>query len=230
MTTIGIDLPSPDRLSPTTTRSRVGHGRMLRKEDPRFIRGTRQLRRRRPAARHAAPGHPALAVRARPDRQHRHQLPHRHIRRSRRWSPAPTWPKRVWPGCRRCPTTCRRCWPPTRCGSRARRWPSSSPRTATPPATRWSSSTSSTTPLAPGRSTRARRSTPDAAGDPRPTSRARPTTTASTGRPATRRPPRRRSRQADVVVKQDIVYPRVHPGADGDLRRGRRSRPGRPAS
>ena len=24
--------------------------------------------------------------------------------------------------------------------------------------------------------------------------------------------------KADVVVKQDIVYPRVHPGADGDLR------------
>ena len=36
---------------------------------------------------------------------------------------------------------------------------------------------------------------PDAAGDPRPTSRARPTTTASTGRPATRRPPRRSSRR-----------------------------------
>ena len=50
----------------------------------------------------------------------------------------------AWPGCRRCPTTCRPCWPPTRSGSRARRSPSSSPRTATRPATRSSSSTSST--------------------------------------------------------------------------------------
>ena len=43
------------------------------------------------------------------------------------------------------------------------------------------------------------------------TSRARPTTTASTGRPATPRLPRRSFAHADVVVTQDIVYPRVHP-------------------
>ena len=42
----------------------------------------------------------------------------------------------AWRGCRRCRATPRRCWPPTRCGSRARRWRSSSPTTATPPATR----------------------------------------------------------------------------------------------
>ena len=34
--------------------------------------------------------------------------------------------------------TSRRCWPPTRCGSRARRSPSSWPRTGTRPGTRWS--------------------------------------------------------------------------------------------
>ena len=51
----------------TTTSSPVGHGRMLRKEDPRFIRGQGPLRRRHAAARHAAPGDPALAVRARAD-------------------------------------------------------------------------------------------------------------------------------------------------------------------
>ena len=32
--------------------------------------------------------------------------------------------------------------------------------------------------------------------------------------------------KADVVVTQEIVYPRVHPGADGNLRRRRRPRPG----
>ena len=41
----------------------------------------RQLRRRRPAARHAAPGHPALARGARPDRSASTPPPRRHIRR-----------------------------------------------------------------------------------------------------------------------------------------------------
>ena len=94
------------------------------------------LRRRRPAARHAAPGDPALAVRARADRQHRHQRrrgpPEGQGRRHR----GRRWPSGGWPGCRRCPTTCRRCWPPTRSASRDRRSPSSSPRTGTRPATR----------------------------------------------------------------------------------------------
>ena len=61
--------------------------------------------------------------------------PRRHPR-CKASSPARRWPSRAWPGCRRCPTTCRPCWPPTRCASRARRSRSSSPRTATPPATR----------------------------------------------------------------------------------------------
>ena len=51
-------------------------------------------------------------------------------------SPARTWSGWAWPGHRRCRPTSRRCWSPTRCASRARRWRSSSPRTATPPATR----------------------------------------------------------------------------------------------
>ena len=57
-------------------------------------------------------------------------------RRSRRSSPARTWRRSASPGCRRCRRTCRPCSPPTRCASRARRSRSSSPRTATPRATR----------------------------------------------------------------------------------------------
>jgi carbon-monoxide dehydrogenase small subunit len=36
-------------------------------------------------------------------------------------SPARTWPSAGWPGCRRSSATCRRCSPPTRSASRARR-------------------------------------------------------------------------------------------------------------
>ena len=64
---------------------------------------------------------------------------------------------------------------------------------------------------AAGRGERAHRARPVGAGDPRRPRRARPTTTASTGRPATGRRPTRCSPGADVVVSQDMVYPRVHP-------------------
>ena len=40
---------------------------------------------------------------------------------------------------------------------------------------------------------------------------AAPTTTSSTGRPATRRPPTAAFARADVVVEQDMVFPRSHP-------------------
>ena len=46
---------------------------MLRKEDPRFIRGTGPLLRRHPASRHAAHGHTALSGGARPHRERGHQ-------------------------------------------------------------------------------------------------------------------------------------------------------------
>ena len=115
----------------------VGYGRMLRKEDPRFIRGRGPLRRRHPAARACCtwrscarrwrtPGSSASTPR-RPQ-AHPKVKARRHRRDARR--------ARAWPGCRPCPTTCRPCSPPTRCASRARRSRSSSPRTATPPATR----------------------------------------------------------------------------------------------
>ena len=79
----------------------------------------------------------------------------------------------------------------------------------------------------PGRSTPARRSTPDAPVI-RDDLEGKTTTTASTGRPATRRPPRRCSPRPTSWSRQDIVYPRVHPapmetcGAVADFDRGRR--------
>ena len=97
--------------------------------------GPREVLRRRAAPGDAPPRHPPLAGRARPHRQHRHQRgrgppPGEGGRHRRRRSPS-----RAWRGCPRCRTTCRPCWPPTRCASRARRSRSSSPRTATRPAT-----------------------------------------------------------------------------------------------
>ena len=95
-----------------------------------------QLPRRHPAARHAARRHPAQPVRPRPHRLDRHLgrrgPPEGQGGHHRRHARDP----RAWPGCRPCRTTSRPCWPPTRCGSRARRSRSSSPRTATRPATR----------------------------------------------------------------------------------------------
>ena len=113
----------------------VGHGRMLRKEDPRFIRGMGRYVDDIQLPGHAAPRDPPVAGRARHGSSASTSAPPRPTPRSRPSSPAPTWPPRAWPGCPRCPTTCRRCWPPTRCASRARRSRSSWPRTGTPRAT-----------------------------------------------------------------------------------------------
>ena len=71
----------PDRPSSDNDQHPVGHGRMLRKEDPRFIRGKGRYVDDIAAARDAAPGDPAVAGRARPDRQHRHHAPRRRTRR-----------------------------------------------------------------------------------------------------------------------------------------------------
>ncbi len=112
-----------------------GHGRMLRKEDPRFIRG-----RGRYVDDVQLPGMLHLAILRSPvaharitgiDTTAAESHPKVKARRHRRRCS----PRRAWPGCRPCPTTCRPCWPPTRSASRARRSPSSSPRTGTPPAT-----------------------------------------------------------------------------------------------
>ena len=71
-------------------------------------------------------------------------------RRRRRWtawsrsSPASCSRSTTSRGCPRCRATPRRCSPPTRCGSRARRSRPSSPPTPTSPRTRSSSSTSTT--------------------------------------------------------------------------------------
>ena len=111
-----------------------GFGRMLRKEDQRFIRGQGTyvddvqlpgmlygavLRSPHPHARIvsidtvAAEAHPKVKA----------------------VITGETLAGRTWPGCRPCPATRRPCWPPTRSGSRARRWRSWSPRTAIPPGT-----------------------------------------------------------------------------------------------
>ena len=116
----------------------VGHGRMLRKEDPRFVRG-----RGRYVDDIQLPGMLHLAILRSPvaharivsvDTSAAEAAPEGEGGRDR----ARCWPRRAWPGCRPSPTTCRRCSPPTRSASRARRWRSSSPRTGTRPGTRWS--------------------------------------------------------------------------------------------
>ena len=189
--------------------SPVGYGRMLRKEDQRFIRGRGRYIDDVQLRGHAAPGR--SCARRSPTPAWCRSTP----ARPRRcpgcgwWSPARCSPSRTWPGCRRCPTTCRPCWPPTRSASRARRWPSSSPRTATAPATRSSSSTSSTSSCrrsstSAGRWSRTRRSSATIiegktdnhcfdweTGDAAATDAV--------------------FADAEVVVTQDIVYPRVHP-------------------
>ena len=122
-----------------------GYGRMLRKEDPRFIRGRGNY-----VDDVQLPGMLHLAILRSPIAHARiitiditAAQAHPKVKPS---SPARSSPRRAWPGCRPCPTTCRPCSPPTRCASRARRSRSSSPRTATRPGTRWSSSTSTTSP------------------------------------------------------------------------------------
>ena len=105
--------------------------------------------------------------------------------------------------------TRRRCWPPTRCGSRARRWPASSRTTRTSPRTRARRSRS-TTSRCRRSSTRGRRWPTDApvirddkvnqgdnviynweVGDKAGTDRA--------------------FEQADVISKLELHYPRSHP-------------------
>ena len=205
----------------------MGFGRMQRKEDAALHPRQGQLRRRRPAARACCTARCCAA-----------RYAHARIV-SIDTTAAEAHPKvkavitgddagRPQPGldADAVATTCRPCSPPTRCASRARRSRSSSPRTTTPPATRSSSSTSSTsrcrrssTPA--GRSTRTPRSSAT-------TRRARPTTTSSTGRPATRDRTDAVFASAEVVVAEDMLYPRVHPapletcGAVADYRPGHR--------
>ena len=138
--------------------------------------------------------------------------------RSRPSSPVPRSRASGWRGCRRCRTTSRPCWPPTRCGSRARRWRSSSPRTATRPATPSSSSTS-TTSRSTRSSTPAGRSTTDAPGHPRrPRGQGRQPhlRLGVRRRGAVRRGVRRRRRRG----QPGHPLPALAPGAAGDVRLG----------
>ena len=122
----------------------IGFGRMLRKEDARFLRGQGNylddIQLPGDAPRRHPPQPDARTPASSPSTPRRP----RPIPRSRPSSPAPSSRPWAWRGCPRCRATSRPCWPPTRCGSRARRSRSSSPRTATRPATPSSSSTSTT--------------------------------------------------------------------------------------
>ena len=115
-----------------------GFGRMRRKEDQRFIRGQgcyvddvqlpgmlygAVLRSPHPHARILGHRHPG--------RRGPPEGPRGHHRRDSAASG-------TWPGCPPCPGTGRPCWPPTRCGSRDRKWRSWWPRTATRRGTPWS--------------------------------------------------------------------------------------------
>ena len=135
----------------------IGFGSMKRVEDQRFVRGQGNYVDdvNLPGMLHSAIlrspfAHARINCRStrRRPRRCRASSPSSRARRSRasrvRRSSATTSR-----GCRRCRTTPRPCWPPTRCASRARRSRTSSPRAATSRRTRWSSSTSTTSPLPP---------------------------------------------------------------------------------
>ena len=75
---------------PPRTGHPIGFGRMQRKEDARFVRGQGNYVDDIAAARHAARRHPAQPRRPRPDRVDRHHRGRRRTRRSRPSSPART--------------------------------------------------------------------------------------------------------------------------------------------
>ena len=114
----------------------IGYGRHQAQGGPALHPRQGHLRRRRRAARDAARRRAAQPVRARAhrlDRRHRRPAAPEGARRHHRQGPR-------GPEARldadAVGATCRPCWPPTRCASRARRSPSWWPTTATPPATR----------------------------------------------------------------------------------------------
>ena len=140
-------------------------------------------------------------------------------------SPAPTSRSAAWRGCRRCRATRRRCWRPTRSASRARRSRSSiaDDRYSARDALELIDVEYEPLPVVVD----ARRALdPDAPVIRDDQARSSPTTTSSTGRPATRRD-RRRLRGRRRGRRAGDGLPALASGADGDLRRDRGLRPGR---
>ncbi len=108
-----------------------------RKEDAAIPAGPRAVHRRREAARHAARRRAAKPLRARADpcrSTPRAAEAHPKVRAVITGALLETF--EAWRGSRRFPMTSSPSWPRTRSASRARRWRSSSPRTATPRGTR----------------------------------------------------------------------------------------------
>ncbi len=94
-------------------RKPCGHGRMLRKEDPRFIRGQGHY-----VDDVTLPGMLHMAILRSPVAHARivgidtsAALEHPKVKAV---ITGATWRRRVWRGCRPCRTTCRLCSPPTR--------------------------------------------------------------------------------------------------------------------
>jgi aerobic carbon-monoxide dehydrogenase large subunit len=190
------------------TASPIGHGRMLRKEDPRFVRGRGLFCDDVQLPGDAAPGHPPVAGRARAHHADRHDRGRAHPKVKAVLTGADLAERGL-------------AWMPTLAGD-------VQPVLATDKVRFQGQEVAAVVTedryaardalelidvdyeiLDPVVDVR-RALDPDAPSSAT-TSTARPTTTASTGRPATRPRPTRRSPDADVVVAQDLVYPRVHP-------------------
>ncbi len=116
MTAVEPDLEVQETEDPATAdndRKPCGHGRMLRKEDPRFIRGQGQY-----VDDVTLPGMLHMAILRSPVAHARivgidtsEALAHPKVKAV---ITGATWRRRVWRGCRPCRTTCRLCSPPTR--------------------------------------------------------------------------------------------------------------------
>ncbi len=124
------------------------------------------------------------------------------------------------------PATRRPCSPPTRSGSRARRWRSSSPRTATPRGTRSSFDRGGLRAAARGGRRAPRAGHPARAAHPRRPAGAHHEPHLRLGGRATPRATEEVFRDAEVIVAQDMLYLAAPPRAARDVRRGRGLRPG----
>ena len=203
----------------------IGYGRMQRKEDPRFVRGHGTFIDDivLPGMLHGAILRSPMAhARIVAHRRHRRALaqPNVHGGHHRRATSRPA----TWPGCRRCPRDVQAVLATDKVRFQGQEvaFVVADDRYAArdalelidveyEPLPPWSTRAA--------RSTRTRRSSAT-------TCPGAPTTTSSTGRPATRPRPTRCSPRPTSSSTQEMVYPRVAPGAAGDLRRGRRLRPG----
>ena len=187
----------------------IGFGRMLRKEDARFLRGQGNYVDDIAAAGHAPRRDPAQPARARPHRVDRHvggRGPPQGQGGDHRRHPRGPGPGVDADAVARRPGRARHrqgALPGPGGRVRRRRRPLRGPRRPRADRGRLRAAR-------PGDRRAAGRSTP-ARPSSATTSRARPTTTSSTGSPATRRECDEVFAGADVVVAQDMLYPRVHP-------------------